>query len=139
MFINSIAAAISENRQFLKLFEDIAETITNEYIEEASQAMQRSGSEMSFEQIMKQVDLLHQELTLKAAWCRDSYKEAKGRPSANLPRSCKKIIKRCLTNYIFRVKTLISIGVTRETPRKRLLEFEPTIGAAVLMNQFKVS
>lgn len=111
MVLNPIESIFSLNRRHIDLFKEIAHTITNEHVEEAISRM--SDDETSFDEMMVNVSRLHDELTRRAIWCMDTYKEEKGRGSANLPRASKKIIKQCTTDYIYKVKMLITVQKSR--------------------------
>ena len=107
MALNPIESILNQNRRYIDLFKEIAHTITNDYVEESLSKM--SDEDISFDEMMEGVNRLHDELTRRAIWCMDIYKEEKGRGSSNLPRASKKIIKQCTTDYIYRVKMLITI------------------------------
>ena len=97
---------IYNNRNFLKQFTMIAETITREYIEDSLQRATSTGACLSMNEIMQKVEVLNKELKLKAAWCKDPYRSDKGRTSLYLGRNCNKLIKRCITDYVRQVTTI---------------------------------
>jgi hypothetical protein len=97
-------------KQYHELFEEMAHTITTEYIQENYDHIHRSGVPFSFEEVMGKVSALNNELTLKAEWIREDYKEGKGYRSTKLTTGCKRIIKRSVENYLRQLKCLKAIS-----------------------------
>ena len=99
-------------RQYLRMFENQARTITNEYIEDAYLFVKKHGYSPSFSYIMEKMQALTNELTLRAQWMRDEYKEGRGgKASIKLTTSCKRVMKGCIAEYLNVTKTLNNINV----------------------------
>ncbi len=96
-------------KQFLDLFEQMAYTITNEYVQDVFNAIETTGCTPSFEELMEKIKALTNELTMRATWIREDYKEGKGRRSVKLTMGCKKIINKYVEEYMRRTKTLLAI------------------------------
>lgn len=95
--------------KFVDLFQQIASTITGEYINDIYISIEESGFPPSFEDIMHKVNTLTTELTMRAEWMRDNYKEGKGYRSIKLTTGCKRIIKQSIDEYLRQVKSIQSI------------------------------
>ena len=96
-------------KQFLDLFEQMAYTITNEYVQDVFNAIESTGCTPSFEELMEKIKALTNELTMRATWIREDNKEGKGRRSVKLTMGCKKIINKYVEEYMRRTKTLLAI------------------------------
>ena len=97
---------LNPKHRFFQNFLFISDTITNEYIERARQEIHDFSREFSANEIMESVNRLSNELKLKAAWCRDTYRVDKGYTSMYLGRHCNQIINKCVTYYIQQVKRI---------------------------------
>lgn len=96
-------------RQFLQLFEQMAATITEEYVEDMMQFIQTNGYTPSFEELMQRMRALSDDLTLRATWIKEDYREDRGRRSIKLTTGCKKIINKAVDEYLRRSKAIIAI------------------------------
>lgn len=86
--------------EFLKLYEDMADTYTGDCIELLYSEGARREIPLSFTEISNRVAAFNNELINRATWIREDYKENKGYSSPKLTRGCKKIISRCVKNYL---------------------------------------
>ncbi|MCB0700261.1 MAG: hypothetical protein H6551_06950 [Chitinophagales bacterium] len=86
--------------EFLKLYEDMAWTYTNDRIEELYSSVADSNVPLSFSDISTKAAAFNNELIHKATWIRDDYKENKGYSSPKLTRGCKKVISKCVKEYL---------------------------------------
>ena len=100
-------------KQFVTLFEQIAQTITGEYIQEIYDYIDNCGAPPTFGDIMTKVKALSTELTMRAEWMRDNYKENKGYRSIKLTTGCKRVIKNSVDAYLRQVKSINSISRTQ--------------------------
>lgn len=96
-------------RQFLQLFEQMANTIIDEYIQDIVTSIQENGYSPSFEELMQKVKTLNDDLVMRAAWIREDYHMDCGRKSVKLTTGCKKIIARAIEEYLRRSKAIIAI------------------------------
>jgi len=96
-------------RQFLQLFEQMANTIIDEYIQDIVTSIQENGYSPSFEELMQKVKTLNDDLVMRAAWIREDYHMDRGRKSVKLTTGCKKIIARAIEEYLRRSKAIIAI------------------------------
>lgn len=96
-------------RQFLQLFDQMAATITEEYVQDVIRFVDTNGFSPSFEELMQRVKALSDELSMRATWIREDYREDRGRRSLKLTTGCKRIIKRSIDEYLTRSKTIMSI------------------------------
>lgn len=103
-------------RQFLQLFEQMARTITEEYIQDIVNFIETNGSSPSFEELMQRVRSLNDELMMRATWIREDYREDRGRRSIKLTTGCKRIIKASVAEFLTRSKTITSIRHQQVTP-----------------------
>jgi hypothetical protein len=86
--------------EFLKLYEDMANTYTGDCIEQLYEEASLREVPLSFTEISARVASFNNELINRATWIRDDYKENKGYSSPKLTRGCKKIISRCVKDYL---------------------------------------
>lgn len=86
--------------EFLKLYKDMAHTYTGDTIEQLYQSVEERDTPMSFSEINAMVAAFNNELINRATWIREDYKENKGYSSPKLTRGCKKIISRCVNDYL---------------------------------------
>lgn len=97
--------------QYLNIFTDIAHTITQEYIEDVYTFIDQNGYMPDFAYFIDKTQALTNELTLRARWMRDEYKEGRGgRASITLTTSCKRVIKRNVAEFLHVSKTLKNIN-----------------------------
>lgn len=90
----------------LGLFNLMAETVTREYVEDITVLTRQNGYSPSCEEIMRKVEALTVDLTLKAEWLRENYHVERTYRSSRLTRSCKKIIQRSVNDFIRTAKLL---------------------------------
>jgi len=86
--------------EFLKLYEDMATTYTGDCIEQLYDEASQRETPLSFSEISTLVAAFNNELINRATWIREDYKENKGYSSPKLTRGCKKIISRCVKDYL---------------------------------------
>lgn len=86
--------------EFLKLYEDMASTYTGDCIEQLYDEACQRETPLSFSEINMRVAAFNNELINRATWIREDYKENKGYSSPKLTRGCKKIISRCVKDYL---------------------------------------
>lgn len=86
--------------EFLKLYEDMAVAYTNDRIEQLHDTVAQRVVPMSFSDINSNVAEFNNELINRATWIREDYKDNKGYSSPKLTRGCKKIISRCVNDYL---------------------------------------
>ena len=98
-------------KHFQDLFEQMANTITREYIQEIYNYIETYGVPPSFEQTVEKVKALTTELTMRAEWIREDYKEGRGYRSIKLTTGCKRVIKSCVNEYLRQSKTVSSLKV----------------------------
>ncbi len=101
-------------KQYQDLFERISNTITGEYIEDMYSYIEKNGTPPSFEEIMHKVKALSTELTMRAEWIRENYKEGKGYRSIKLTTGCKRIIKKAVEEYMRQAKSVHAIKSQRD-------------------------
>ncbi len=87
-------------KEFLKLYEDMAWTYTHDSIEELYQHAEKQQTPLSFSEINSKASAFNNELIHRATWIREDYKENKGYSSPKLTRGCKKIISKCMKEYL---------------------------------------
>jgi len=96
-------------RQFLQLFEEMACTITDEYVQDMMNFIQANGYSPSFEELMQRMKALNDDLCMRAAWIKEDYREDRGRRSIKLTTGCKRIINKAVEEYLRRSKAIITI------------------------------
>jgi len=96
-------------RQFLQLFEQMAHTILEEYVDDVKKFVDQNGYSPSFEELMARVKALSDDLTMRAAWIREDYHEDRGRKSIKLTTGCKRVIHKTVEEYLRRSKAVIAI------------------------------
>lgn len=114
-------------RKFLSVFERIAYTITREYIEDIHIHIDKFGCPPSFEERMSKVKALTNELTMRAKWIRDEYKEGKGYRSVKLTTGCKRIVKKSVNDYLTQVKYIDSISKSKAERANIFAEYQLAI------------
>ena len=102
-------------RQFLQVFEQMAASIVEEYVQEIVRFMQENGYSPSFEELMQKVKALNDDLIMRAAWIREDYREDRGRRSVKLTTGCKKVINKAVEEYLRRSKAIIAIRQQQQT------------------------
>lgn len=115
-------------RKFLAVFERIAYTITGEYIEDIHIHLDKYGCPPSFEERMSKVRALTNELTMRAKWIRDEYKEGKGYRSVKLTTGCKRIIKKSVNDYLTQIKYLDSISRSKAERSNPYADYRLVVG-----------
>ena len=94
-------------KEYLSKFEAIAFTITNEYIDDVYKFVRDHGYAPVFGDTLEKMQSLTNELTVRAQWMRDEYKEGRGgKASITLTTSCKRVIKGCVADYLQAAKNL---------------------------------
>ena len=97
--------------QYLSIFSSVAQTITQEYIEDVYLFIDEHGYVPDFTYFIEKTQTLTNDLTLRAKWMRDEYKEGRGGvASITLTTSCKRIIKKSIADYLNVIKTLRNIN-----------------------------
>lgn len=86
--------------EFLKLYEDMAVTYTQDCIEQMYNEVEQRETPMSFPEINTKVAAFNNELINRATWIREDYKENQGYSSPKLTRGCKKVISNCVAEYL---------------------------------------
>lgn len=86
--------------EFLKLYEDMAVTYTQDCIEKMYNEVEQRKTPMSFTEINNKVAAFNNELINRATWIREDYKENQGYSSPKLTRGCKKVISSCVSEYL---------------------------------------
>jgi len=100
-------------KYYQELFEEISKTITSEYIQDMYTYIDKHDTPPSFEEVMRKVKTLSTELTMRAEWIRENYKEGKGYRSIKLTTGCKRIIKKSLDDYLRQAKSIYAIKSQR--------------------------
>lgn len=114
--ISSVTEIFSKQvygRKLLSVFERIAYTLTCEYIQDAHDHIEQYGCPPSFEEKIRKVKALTNDLTMRASWIRDEYKDGKGYRSIRLTTGCKRVTKRSVNEYLRQVKYLDAINSSR--------------------------
>jgi hypothetical protein len=91
------------------LFEQVATTITEEYVDDMMQFIQMNGYTPSFTELVQRMHALRDDLTLRATWIKEDYRKDRGRRSVKLTTGCKKIINKAVEEYLRRSRTIIAI------------------------------
>ena len=95
-------------KHLLERFQLIANTITNEYIEDFYQHLLVHDTVPTFEDLMQKTKMLQDDLTYRLTWVREDYKEERGRHSPRLTKGCKRIISTSVQHYISVVKNILA-------------------------------
>lgn len=95
-------------QKFLRVFENIAETITNEYQAGITGFIDQWGYPPSFGELIEQIKTLNDELNAHAKTILRDYREQKGHKSIKLTTGCKRIIKTHVNQYIKQLKKTLS-------------------------------
>lgn len=98
--IKEIFSSRIYSRQFLELYESMAKTYTSDCIERLYDEVASGNVHLSFSEISTRVAAFNNELINRATWIREDYKDNKGYSSPGLTRGCKKIIERCVSDYL---------------------------------------
>lgn len=110
--MNNIIANISDylkgQRPFLDMFGKLAEGVTNSYVTELHAQIEQTGITPSFEELMDRVRALHDDLTRRAVWIREDYKEDRGRRSPRFTKGCKRIIDKSTNDFLCTVKLVLN-------------------------------
>lgn len=88
------------SRQFLDLYESMAQAYTGDCIEQLYEELSVRQSPLSFSEINARVAAFNNELINRATWIREDYRDNKGYSSPGLTRGCKKIITQCVKDYL---------------------------------------
>ena len=96
-------------KQLLHSFENMARTITNEYVQDIYNSIEINGYTPSFEELMEKVKALDNDLKMRAFWIREDYREGRGRRSIKLTTGCKRVINQSVNDYLVRSKTILAI------------------------------
>lgn len=107
--ISSFFSNRTHGRQFLQVFEQVAESITEEYVQDLIEFINKNGYGPSFEELMVKVRTLSDDLTMRAAWIREDYRQDRGRRSVKLTAGCKRVVNKAVDEYLRRSKTVITI------------------------------
>ncbi|OSZ78742.1 hypothetical protein CAP35_10985 [Chitinophagaceae bacterium IBVUCB1] len=110
--MNNVIANITDylkgQRPFLDMFGKLAENVTNSYVSELYTQIEETGITPSFEELMDRVRALHDDLTRRAVWIREDYKEDRGRRSPRFTKGCKKIIDKSTNDFLTTVKLVLN-------------------------------
>ncbi len=106
--IANITDYLKGQRPFLDMFGKLAENVTNSYVTELYTQIEETGITPSFEQLMDKVRALHDDLTRRAIWIREDYKEDRGRRSPRFTKGCKKIIDKSTNDFLTTVKLVLN-------------------------------
>ena len=99
-FIRELFKSRIYGDEFLRLYEDMARTFTNDCIEELYSTITTRNTPFSFSEVNAKVASFNNELINRATWIREDYRDNKGYSSPKLTRGCKKIISNCVATYI---------------------------------------
>lgn len=86
--------------RFLSVYKEMAETFTADSIEQLHSEIRSRQAPLSFPEINSRVAAFNNELINRATWIREDYKENKGYSSPKLTRGCKKVIGKCVDDYL---------------------------------------
>lgn len=106
--LDQLTNLIKGNRPFLDMFRKMAESVTHTYVEQVYEEINASGITPSFEQLMDKVRALHDDLSRRAVWIREDYKEDRGRRSTRFTRGCKGVIDKSCQDFLRTVKLALS-------------------------------
>jgi len=107
--ISEYFASRAYGNQYLRLFEEMSQTLIKEQVEEIRKQIELNGYLPSFEEIMKNVNTLKDQLATRAVWMREDYKEGRGKASIKLTTGCKRIIKSAITEYVTTLNRIMNI------------------------------
>jgi hypothetical protein len=96
-------------------FQNMAETITAEYIEDLYREINDNGTTPSFDYLMQKVKELNDDLNRRAVWIREDYKEERLKRSTRLTKACKKIISKSVNDFACAAKLVLNTSSRRET------------------------
>lgn len=105
---SNITDYLKGQRPFLDMFGKLAENVTNSYVAEVYTKIEETGITPSFDELMNKVRELHDDLTRRAVWIREDYKEDRGRRSPRFTKGCKKIIDKSTQDFLRTVKLILS-------------------------------
>jgi hypothetical protein len=95
-------------------FQNMAETITAEYIEDLYKEINERGTTPSFDYLMQKVKELNDDLNRRAIWIREDYKEERMKKSTRLTKACKKIIAKSVNDFACAAKLVLNTTTRRE-------------------------
>lgn len=93
-------------KKYLQLFEDIAITITNEYLQHIDLLTLEQSCSPAFPELLKMLKGLNNELYTHALLISDDFKKAKGNKSITLTAGCKRTIKKSIRSILEKINTL---------------------------------
>ncbi len=93
--------------KLLRLFEEIAFTVTSEYRQEIEDLVADQGPTPAFEDIFDIARKLNSDLMSKATLIKNDYKQHRGHNSIRLTTGCKRIIKTSVFNLLAQVKIFL--------------------------------
>jgi len=105
--LSNIADYIKGQRPFIEMFSKQADNVTNAYVAEVYAKIEETGITPSFDELMNKVRELHDDLSRRAVWIREDYKEDRGRRSPRFTKSCKRIIDKSTQNFLCTVKLVL--------------------------------
>lgn len=108
VMFGNITEYLKGQRPFLDMFTKLAENVTNAYVAEVYAQIEETGITPSFEELMDKVRVLHDDLTRRAVWIREDYKEDRGRRSPRFTKGCKRIIDKSTQDFLRTVKLILS-------------------------------
>jgi hypothetical protein len=101
-------------------FQNMAETITAEYIEDLYKEINEKGTTPSFDYLMQKVKELNDDLNRRAIWIREDYKEERMKKSTRLTKACKKIVSKSVNDFACAAKLVLNTSVRREPSSEHL-------------------
>jgi hypothetical protein len=69
--------------------------------------IEETGITPSFDELMDKVRELHDDLSRRAIWIREDYKEDRGRRSPRFTKGCKRIIDKSTQDFLCTVKLVL--------------------------------
>ena len=110
--MNNVIANITDylkgQRPFLDMFSRLAENVTNAYVTELYDQIEQTGITPSFDELMDRVRSLHDDLSRRAIWIREDYKEDRGHRSPRFTKGCKRIIDKSTNDFLCTVKVVLN-------------------------------
>jgi len=94
--------------RLLRVFENMASTITREYEKEINEFIDRNGYAPSFVELFEKFKGLNADLNAKASLILNDYRESKGHKSIQLTTGCKRIMRNSVNEFLQHVKILLN-------------------------------
>ncbi len=106
--ISNITDYLKGQRPFIDMFDKLAQDVTHAYVNDVYAKIEETGVTPSFDELMNKVRELHDELTRRAVWIREDYKEDRGRRSPRFTKACKRVIDKSTQDFLRTVKLVLS-------------------------------